>query len=155
MKLRLFAFVLEGAAILSAGSERMLAVPMSFEPNAGQAPADVSYLGRNGEGAVLLKSNEVVFLGPQGSVGMRFPGASARVRMDATKEVPGVSHYFVGSTTIPDVRHYASVTYRDLYRGISLVLRGKPAEIEYDFVVAPAQTPPESGLHSKALNQQH
>src|SRR5439155_7537498 len=87
---------------------------------------------------------------------MRFPRAGARVRMDATEELPGVSHYFVGSTTIPDVRHYASVTYRDLYRGISLMLRGKPAEIEYDFVVAPGANPARirltfEGIESAAL----
>src|SRR5258708_11856464 len=82
MTSRVFAFVFAVAAILDAETRSVSRLPMSFERNVGQAAADVRYLGRDGEGTVLLKAGEVVFLGSHGSAGMRFRGASAQARID-------------------------------------------------------------------------
>ena len=114
--------------------------PLHFERNVGQAAEDVCYLGRYADGAVLLKSNELVFLSTQGALAMRFPGAGRDATMETSDPMAGASHYFMGSGTSSaavDVAQYGRVTYRDLYPGISLALRGNRAKLEYDFVVAP------------------
>ena len=137
MKSRLITFIFAGLASLADGSPSLSGLPMRFERNVGQAAADVRYLGHDGQGAILLKSREVVFLGPQGPIGMRFRGARVRARMDATGETSGVSNYFLESRSIRNVHQYERVIYRDLYPGISLALRGTPSALEYDFVLAP------------------
>ena len=75
---------------------------------------------------------------------MRFQGARAGVRIDATEKTDGVSHYFIGAgarASVLNAGQYRRITYRNLYRGISLVLRGDAAALEYDFVVAPFADP--------------
>src|SRR5512143_2629622 len=49
------------ALAASFGDEAMGRAPLSFEMNRGQADSDVSFVGRGGGFALLLKHNEAVF----------------------------------------------------------------------------------------------
>jgi hypothetical protein len=58
--------------------------------------------------------------------------------------LPGYSHYFIGdeaSRWATHVPNYASVTARNVYPGIDLVLRDSQGRAEYDLVVAPGIDP--------------
>ena len=147
--MRTLILVLATATFLRAGTGHVVGLPMFFEQHTGQAVSNALYVGRNSEGAVLVKSRDVVFLGSQGAVAMRFPGSGRYPRLEASEKTAITSRYFIKRgvhTTALEAPQYRSVRYRNLYAGISLVLRGNPTELEYDFVIAPHANPKEIRL---------
>jgi len=119
-------------------------VPLSFEPNLGQADQRVEFLAHgDGYGLFLTHKGAVLRLerGPNGAgVMMRLLHANPRSLVEGVDALPGKSNYFVGNdqtkwrTNIPT---YSRVRYRDIYPGIDAVFSGRQRELEYDLVVAP------------------
>ena len=129
-------------------------LPLSFEPNQGQADQSVRYLSHSGSQVVLLEQDAAVVLLREPSpapkndksraassrLKIRFAGASTGAQVDALDEQAGKSNYFLGSrrenwhTQIPN---YSRVQYRSLYPGIDLVFYGNGSHLEHDFIVAP------------------
>ncbi|MEA3274758.1 MAG: hypothetical protein U9Q81_05580, partial [Pseudomonadota bacterium] len=76
---------------------------------------------------------------------MGFVGAAEGPRLEGAERQPGISNYFIGNDPKKwrsGVPHYAKVRYRELYKGVDLVLYGNEAgRFEYDFVVAPGVDP--------------
>ncbi len=142
------------------GSERTTQfydkLPVSFEANYGQADPEVRFMARGSRHSVFLTSKAGIKLGwrvpdRQGPGKTRYTfvslipvGGSPRSKAEGIEELPGRSHYFIGSdpakwrTNIP---HYARVRYRGVYPGIDLVCYGDPRRLEFDFVVAPGGNP--------------
>jgi len=135
-------------------------LPLSFEPNQGQAAAEVRFLARGPGYTVLLGSDqaELLLRAPASSAGpsdhsaqpstatirMRLVGADAGARIEGTHELPGRVSYFVGQDPVRwrrDIPTYAKVRYRDVWSGIDMVYYGNPGQLEYDFVVAPGADP--------------
>src|ERR1700722_11540565 len=121
-------------------------LPLAFEANHGQAPAQVRFLAHGAGYTALLSSNAVeVRSASAGGFQMRFIGASREARLDALDALPGKTNYIVGRdarnwhTGIPT---FGSVRYRGLYRNIDLIFHSSPAgQLEYDFQVAPGGDP--------------
>jgi hypothetical protein len=143
-------------------------VPLSFEPNRGQADPRVKFLSRGNGYTVSLTSNETVLTFEQQSsvtdgslegalaphvpskrpdaavLRMRLVGGNAGPAVAGLDELPGKSNYFIGNdaakwhTNIPT---YGKVRYQEAYRGIDLIYYGNGRQLEYDFVVAPGADP--------------
>jgi beta-propeller repeat-containing protein len=121
-------------------------LPVAFEPNEGQAPAEVQFLARTKGYSISFLTNSVSIDGAAaGAFKMQFANAGPRTRLDALDPLPGKSNYLRGRdprawhTGIP---HFASVCYRSVYRGIDLLFHASPASrLEYDFRVAPGADP--------------
>ena len=136
------------------------ALPLTFEPNRGQATANVKYLSRAigcsfqlSATAAWLKmrnpadsstqvhgshiQNEII---PALTVSMNLIGASDSNHITASGELPGKSNYFIGSdprkwrTNIPT---YLRIKFHSVYPGVDLAYYGNGRELEYDFIVAP------------------
>jgi hypothetical protein len=146
---------------LSSTSEQMVAraveaygnLPLSFEPNMGQADSRVRFLSRGPGYTLFLTSEEAIlaFLAPHGTsartadrenptiMRMRLAGANPAPTIFGAEELPGKSNYFIGNdpnrwrTEIPN---YAKVRYHAVYPGIDLLYYGNQGRVEYDFVVA-------------------
>ncbi len=140
-------------------------LPARFEANAGQADARVKFLSRGAghtlmltaEGATLaLRADDVrkaraargESVHPQNAdapsfrlVGMKFVGANTRAQVTGEGPLAGRVNYFVGrdaSRWRAGVETFASVRYRELYKGVDLVYHGGDGDrLEYDFVLAP------------------
>ncbi|HEV2418706.1 MAG TPA: SBBP repeat-containing protein [Terriglobia bacterium] len=124
-------------------------VPLSFEPNRGQADRTVKFLAHGPRYTLFLTGGTAV-LAPASCasqeetgrcwVKMQLLGANPSPAARALQPLPGVSNYFVGSdphkwrTEIP---HFGRVSFQDVYRGISLAYYGNPQHLEYDFEIAP------------------
>ncbi|HEV2500148.1 MAG TPA: SBBP repeat-containing protein [Terriglobia bacterium] len=124
-------------------------VPLSFEPNRGQADRTVEFLAHGPRYTLFLTGGTAV-LAPASCtaqeetgrcwVKMQLLGASSSPTARALQPLPGVSNYFIGSdphkwrTEIP---HFGRVSFQDVYRGISLAYYGNPQHLEYDFEIAP------------------
>ena len=121
-------------------------LPLAFEPNQGQAPAEVRYVARTAEYSVWISSDAIaVQSASAGAFRMRFPGASRRVHLEALDRLAGTSNYILGRdprnwhTGIPT---FAGVRYQGLYPGVDLIVRrSQGSQLEYDFPIAPGGDP--------------
>jgi len=125
-------------------------LPLAFEPNTGQAPADVRYLSRGARLQVALTPTEARFSSPPApgrepvTMRLRLAGDVRMSAPVAEDVLPGRVHYFAGrdpSAWRRDVPTYRRVVYRGVYPGTDLVFHGSQREAEFDFVVAPGADP--------------
>jgi uncharacterized protein (TIGR03437 family) len=127
------------------GAVRPQSLPVVFEPNRGQAAADVRFIGRSAGGALLLKGRSVVLRSADGSAVALVPeNASAAPQVEGESPSGAISNYLMGadrSRWIRRVPQFEQVRYRDLYPGIDLVFHAASRALEYDLVVAPGADP--------------
>lgn len=143
-------------------------LPLSFEPNVGQAPEGVRFVARSGNLTALLKDTETWLVthrrtsascsADEATRGRdercpRFEHAMVRMRVDGARppaaiagarRLPGVANYFLGDDPArwrKDVPTYAAVRYTGIYEGVDLVFHGNQQELEYDFEVQPGADP--------------
>ncbi|MDR3702008.1 MAG: SBBP repeat-containing protein [Candidatus Sulfopaludibacter sp.] len=129
-----------------------MSVPLSFEPNQGQAASAVQFLSRGSGYALFLAPGKVVLnLERQTSAGesadtlrMSLIGSNPQANAVARVRQAGVVSYFIGNdpkkwrSGIPT---YGKVEYPQIYPGVDLVFYGNQRQLEYDFVVAPGADP--------------
>jgi hypothetical protein len=153
----------------SASPELLRQLPVTFEPNVGQAEAHVQFLSRT-PSAIVSLGREGIFIGLPRKVAnvqsmndrtpplsdvqtpglrsetlaFRFSGASPRSEIEALDPLPARTNYYIGrdpSRWHTNVANYGRVRYHELYRGIDLVFHGEQGVMEYDFIVAPGADP--------------
>ena len=125
-------------------------LPLAFEPNHGQAPSDVRFVGRGAHYRLWLTEDEAVFA-PAGAgaadravLRLRLVGGAPASSVAAEQVLPGKVHYVPtldAATWRRDVPTYRRVVYREVYPGIDLVFHGDQQELEFDFVLAPGADP--------------
>jgi len=141
-------------------------LPLTFEPNEGQADGAVRFLARGrGYGLFLSPTESVLVLTPPATssdvpgarrpqplpasdatpivVRMRLVGARSDATIIGLDQLPGRNHHLIGDRGRwrRDVPTFARVRYADVYPGVSLVFYGSERELEYDVVVAPGADP--------------
>jgi hypothetical protein len=139
------------------GIQNLSSLPLSFEPNAGQADTDVRFLAR-APGMIVYFTDDGIAMSlhrrdrnagrnaptARAMVKMKLAGARPPLEVRGLDAQPGVSHYFIGDdpkgwrTNVP---HYGRVSLTSVYDGIDLVSYGNQRTLEYDFVVAPGADP--------------
>src|ERR1022692_3944488 len=141
---------------------KLMSVPLSFEPNQGQAASAVQFLSRGSGYALFLTPGKVVLNlerqqpAPAAAAGhtpeaasvdtlrISLIGASPKTGAVGLAPQPGVVSYFIGNdpknwrSGIPT---YDKVNYAQIYPGVDLVVYGNQRQLEYDFVVAPGAHP--------------
>ena len=153
-------------------NEALRSLPLSFEPNRGQADADVKFLGRGSGFALLLKSNEAVFAlheqaravgdrasadndapndqsSPSPRLSMKLEGARPTSFVSGAERQVARANYILGndpSKWIRNVETYSRVLYSEVYPGVDLTFYGNGRQLEYDFTVAPGADPREIKL---------
>ncbi len=130
---RLVVFLLAGASL---GAARL---PVAFERNTGQAPAEVRVLA---PGAIALLDGGAF---RSRGIEIRLAGADRRATPTTLDPLPGHTNYFLGGDPArwrTGIAQYARVRYRNVYPGIDLVFHGS----EYDFAIAPHADPARIGL---------
>jgi uncharacterized protein (TIGR03437 family) len=137
---------------------KLMSVPLSFEPNQGQAASTVQFLSRGSGYALFLAPGQVVLnlerqqpasvaatgRTPEATsvdtVRMNLIGANAKASAVGLVRQSGVVSYFIGNdpknwrSGIPT---YGKVNYAEIYPGVDLVFYGNQRQLEYDFVIAP------------------
>jgi hypothetical protein len=138
--------------VLGAGYGQL---PIAFEPNQGQADAEVQFLAHGpGYGLFLTPTEAVLSLATAASAGgdsappapisMQLVGAAATAQGAAQDPLGGVSNYLIGadpSKWITGVVQYGRVHYQNVYAGVSVDYHGSPDQLQYDFTVAPGADP--------------
>jgi len=138
-------FLLIAGTAMAAPVIQRTHIPLSFEPNAGQASPEVSYLARGGSYTLYLAGGTTVLAGrDQSLLRTKLLGANPAARATGEKRQISTSNYFVGndpSKWHASVPNYGSVRYTGLYPGIDLVYYGNDGTLEYDWIVAPRADP--------------
>ena len=141
---------------------KLMSVPLSFEPNRGQAASTVQFLSRGSGYALFLTPGTVVLnlerqqpasaaaagqtpeAASVDTLRMSLIGANAKANAVGLAPQPGVVSYFIGNdpknwrSGIPT---YGRVKFPQIYPGVDLVFYGNQRQLEYDFVVAPGADP--------------
>ncbi|HEX3746610.1 MAG TPA: SBBP repeat-containing protein [Bryobacteraceae bacterium] len=138
-------FLVTACAVAAAPAVLCSNIPLSFEPNTGQAPAGVHYLARAGSYTFYLAGSENVLTGRnRAPLRMKLKGANPSARVVGEVLQSSTSNYFIGNdpgrwrTAIPN---YGRVRYADVYPGIDLVYYGHDEDLEYDWIVSPGADP--------------
>jgi len=119
-------------------------MPVSFEPNRGQAPGDVRWLSRAPGRTFMLTGTEALMMLGESTVRMKMIGSRTQPQTEGVDRLEATSNYFIGNnpaewqTAVP---HYARVRYKNVYPGIDVVYYGSDRHLEYDFIVAPGADP--------------
>ena len=139
--------------------QQYVKLPLSFEPNLGQANGDAKFLARGDGYSLFLTSNEAVLamaghstksaqpaakpVKSTGVLRMELLGSNPAPNFSAQDELPGKSNYFIGDQENwrSNVPNYAKVAEKNVYPGIDLVYYGTQRQLEYDFNVAPGADP--------------
>ena len=138
-------------------------LPLSFEPNQGQADSRVAFSSRGAGYSVMLTHGEAVITlsgrrnvpasagdaeaaekVPNVALTITPVGANPQAEIVAHRRLPGVVNHLIGpdpSRWQRDVPTYAEVAYRGAYPGIDLVYHGNQGQLEHDFVVSPGADP--------------
>jgi hypothetical protein len=123
-------------------------IPINFEPNVGQVPADEKFTAGNadmqlglGPAGIGLRLN-----GPEGwsTLRLEFANANRNPGIWASDQENRETNYLIGndpSDWHTHVPNFGRVTYSAIYPGIDVTFYGHGQHIEYDFVVAPGADP--------------
>ncbi len=123
-------------------------LPLSFEPNRGQADAKTLYLARGSGYMLNLESSGSRILVRHGTksaeISSHLIGATGNRPLETLDPLPGHSSYFRGrdsSKWVTGVPTFARVRQPAVYPGIDLIYYGNQSRLEYDFVVSPGSDP--------------
>ena len=141
-------------------------LPLSFEPNRGQAGNQVRFLSRGPGYSYLLLDRELVFQFQSGefSRGSELPGATGgmsalsmrlvdgrpRPEIGGLKRLRSKSHYLRGTDPRQwhiDVPTFSKVRYQQVYPGIDLIFYGNGRRLEFDFLLDSGADPGAIRLH--------
>jgi hypothetical protein len=145
-------------------------LPMAFEPNRGQAAAQVRFLARGpnyslaltdtgavlsvrtqadctkgarGSGVCLARRASQTAASRPATLQMSLAGA-LRSTPVAEDKLPGKVNYLIGNEPAhwhTGLPTYSRVVYKSVYPGIDLVYYGSQNQLEFDFLVAPGADP--------------
>jgi hypothetical protein len=151
-------------------SARAARIPLRFEPNAGQAAADVKYIVRGPRYTLFLTATDAVMhvavpkvgassahsvpakegvraaseVSAVATVRLHLDGANPASAIVPSGKQPGVSHYYIGndpSKWHTNISNYSELTYSGVYPGVNLVYHGNQGNLEHDFVINPGSDP--------------
>ena len=131
-------------AILVLSATQMAAslpqLPLTFEPNHGQAPEGVRFLAHRSGYTVYLSETDAVLLQNTTWLRAHLVGANHAASMSGLEQLNSRSNYLIGNEARNwrrGIPNYARVMTRNVYDGIDLTWYGRDGQLEYDFVVAP------------------
>ena len=148
-------------------------LPLSFEPNLGQADRAIRFVARGRDYGIYVSGREAVLAFRSGSpskASLHTGQRNGREKQEAQTDMfrmqlldanpapqefgdeplPGTVNYFVGSDPVrwrSGIPTYARAQFKSVYPGIDLVYYGNQQQLEFDFVVAPGASPEAIRLH--------
>lgn len=139
-------------------SKGRVMLPMTFEANRGQAPADVDFLVASQGYGAQVRADSIVLNFPRARSGKKgaakapaqtvvriaLSGANRRTKAQGEDKSRAYTNYLFGSDPAKWITHvdqYGKVRYASVYPGIDMLLHGNENRLEQDFVIHPAADP--------------
>ena len=134
----------ENTKLKLAATQNYGKLPLSFEPNRGQANERVKFFSRGKGYTVSLTPTETVFSlrqkNKRTALRMELTGANANAQLAGEEPLPGKVNYLIGndrSRWTTNVPTFEKVRYSDVWQGIDMLWYGTQTSLEYDFVIKP------------------
>ncbi len=146
--------------------EAYVRLPLSFEPNLGQAGEPVRFLSRGVDYSFLLLDSELVVqfqatgsrnesepLNTPGQISalrMRLVDGKSAPRISGENQLGSRSHYLRSSDPSHwqvNVPNFSAVRYQEVYPGIDLIFYGNRQRLEFDFALDAGADPRSIELH--------
>jgi hypothetical protein len=108
------------------------------------------FVSRAPDSTVILHDGEATLVLPDTSLHMRLVGATLPAQADPSEALGGTGHYLIGNDPVKwrtNVKAFAKVRFREVYRGVDLIYYGRGQRLEYDFAVAPGASADGIRLH--------
>jgi hypothetical protein len=120
-------------------------LPISFEPNEGQADLPAQFVARTTNLAVSLRSRGMDLLladskRESSRLRLDFVDANPNADLVALDEKASYTNYILGSDPSQwrsHVPNFGRVTYTGIYPGVDAIFYGNGRQLEHDFIVAP------------------
>lgn len=135
-------------------------IPLAFELNQGQAPAEVQFLMHSAASTVALAGDRAIFTlfqRDQESHSIIFQWLGTREQANAAgeNELLGRTNYLVGDQEnwLRGIKNYARVRYSSIYPGIDLVYYGNHRKLEYDLELAAQANPSKIKLNVQGADR--
>lgn len=120
-------------------------LPLSFVPNRGQADSQVRYLAQTGGASFQFTQDRIAISLSKGDKGhalhLRFLGANPNPTMTAGERQRGKVNYIAASERQTNIPTFAALTYRELWPGIDMAIRGRGGALKYEFHLAAGADP--------------
>ncbi|MBP6820235.1 MAG: SBBP repeat-containing protein [Acidobacteria bacterium] len=124
-------------------------LPLSFEPNQGQADPAVQFLSRGNSYTLFLTGNEAVMAlrgseKQNGFLKLQLVGANAAPQVEGRDPLEGKSNYLLGNDKSKwhvDIPTFGKVRQGEVWPGVDMVWYGNQRTLEYDFIVKPGVDP--------------
>jgi hypothetical protein len=136
------------AAGPSVSQAAMTTMPLSFEPNRGQADSGARFIARTAGYDLRLEPAAAAFqFGPDkssASIRMDLANANREALITGNSMLAGQADYFPSgdkSAWITNIPTYSRVHYQSIYPGIDVEFYGASNRLEYDFVVQAGADP--------------
>ena len=136
------------SAAVAFSADRPKNLPIYFEENRGQFPANLKYSGRAGNLSIGVNSSQTVVRLNDGkrsaSVEFQLRGGSGNAAVTGESLTDNKTNYFIGNDESKwrrDVPNFLKVRQAQVYPGIDAVFYGNEHALEYDFVIAPGADP--------------
>lgn len=129
-------------------------VPLWFERNTGEYPAQVLYASRSLRQTVYLTPSQMTVAAPSGeTVGISWTNAKPARTVEGRQPLAARVDYFRGRNRslwrtggAAQAARFGEVRYEQIYNGVDLVFHPQLDKLEHDFVVAPGADPAQIGL---------
>jgi hypothetical protein len=129
-----------GSTRAGTGPARLDRLPLDFVENRGQWPAAARFVAQKGPLSAVLEPGGIqLSLGTGEAVRLVFEGAMPSTTLAGEARRPGVYNFYLGDQVerwASNVPAFASVLYRDLYKGVDLRVREDAGRLEYDLLLA-------------------
>ncbi len=129
----------------TAGQSSYAKLPLSFVPNRGQADPKVRYLAQTGGASFHFTPDRIAISLQKGDKGhalqLRFLGANPSPALVAGERRRGRVNYITAGARHTNIPTFATLTYRDLWPGIDMAVKGQGGALKYEFHLAPGADP--------------
>lgn len=126
-------------------------LPLSLEPNMGQADRNFSFLARCSTYTLLSKPSEMMIISNQSErtlndscLTFKLLGGKQQARTKFLKKLTGKANYLIGNEPekwLKNIPTYSKVRYSEVYPLIDMDFYGLQNQLEYDFIIRPGGNP--------------
>jgi Beta-propeller repeat len=120
-------------------------LPLSFVPNRGQSDAEVRYSAQAGNASFQFTRDRIAISLRKGDKGhalhLRFLAANPNPTLVASDRQKGRVNYIRSNERQTNLPTFAALTYRELWPGIDMAIRGAAGKLKYEFHLAPGADP--------------
>lgn len=124
--------------------DKLMQLPLRFEPNAGQFDSRVKFAAQSASYQLFLSANEAVVALPQSSFRMSLINANRNATVRGEQQLHSQSSYYIGrdrNQWKSGIQQFGKVRYSDVYPGIDVLYYGNDRSVEHDFVISAGADP--------------